>query len=956
MPEINRSALSGISSALGVVGYSIPLQGVMSNVEAYGLLEPFITLGLIDYRHPAQQSLSALLNAAPILMATQGVIAYNEDHPVPASELLNLQKGVLTPAEFVLRGLAVDGAALVSALNELDTVYNPNIEKSAATIGHLIAVVDQIRTYDDQEHHPVSAMSLLMPHLTPAALQTIEWVYNLKAPTMAPAALEKVSVKEFLQFANDLFKRGSDVESVKNATPAMRRAGTELVNFMLGRVPEGLDIAPTVVDREGLRYFMEHPQEIAQRFGVAEASVQDIADRIPTILASSTKKYIPFAEVVLKTLQDRPTHSNVMEHVAELRSVGISPTFEHGLNFTDVEKYAAAAALDEETLQAFRLLFEPEFRSRAINVNSQLFSLQEARALVEAKKAETTSPIALARLNVSWEELGKIEDEDAFYSIYRALFGVLHNTAEEALRIYGIPAVMRIFGVNLSGNKPIEIEIVNSGELSNAVSKKSTTAQVKLIKDPKTQEIIKYVVRVDAVSNFAFRIQDGRLSVDLNLMGYYNFGKGAHELIHIGVSNIRDNVSAITGLGRLDYAARSKYASILKEVARMEGRPLEPGDFEIEELGVNETITRFYSLREATDAAYGDFDLQGTESTFLTGGFTGHANDVLQTVNTVDWVVNEIVHLSDRTLLSLVHGTVVRERELATAAEMKQKQEELDAISIHPSTKEQITQIKANTQMRQDVVAAVLDRISLGMSGTEIDTLLQQETERLGVTTTVYERNRDGKATDANSVLINGRSLEQNELGKPMTIGISERELEPGDILVLDGGVTAGTPKPVASDLTGAYYIAQEGVNVSEVVAQPAYQLANQLYKGVRAGLVAMVEATVVGNLGQNRRKVAEQALENSGITTDKGYFAQIHPAHGLFTPEQGEGHAGLLIGPMRENMVLATELTVGKEGVGKVRLEVAVRVTSARPDILGTLPPENLPIVFAKTRVSDTA
>ena len=168
----------------------------------------------------------------------------------------------------------------------------------------------------------------------------------------------------------------------------------------------------------------------------------------------------------------------------------------------------------------------------------------------------------------------------------------------------------------------------------------------------------KYVVRVDAIDNFIFELnKDGQLSIDLHLIGHYNFGKGAHELFHIGVNNIEDDINKIEIEGDLvaTQKAREQYAYTLQGIRGLRGKEFVKNDFEIEELGVNEIITRFESMKNMVVSAIGDRKLQATESTYLNGGFTGHINQVLQANLNVDKAINSIRNLSDKDLIEKIY-------------------------------------------------------------------------------------------------------------------------------------------------------------------------------------------------------------------------------------------------------------------------------------------------------------
>ena len=106
---------------------------------------------------------------------------------------------------------------------------------------------------------------------------------------------------------------------------------------------------------------------------------------------------------------------------------------------------------------------------------------------------------------------------------------------------------------------------------------RSTTAQVvpynkEMEEFPENKD--NYLVKVDAISNFRFSIdKDDALAINLNLMGHYNFGRGAHELFHIGVDNIRDNPDNIIvpGDSAKTEQLRQRFARVLDEISASRG-------------------------------------------------------------------------------------------------------------------------------------------------------------------------------------------------------------------------------------------------------------------------------------------------------------------------------------------------------------------------------------------------
>ncbi|MFH1245718.1 MAG: hypothetical protein V1662_04460, partial [Candidatus Omnitrophota bacterium] len=279
--------------------------------------------------------------------------------------------------------------------------------------------------------------------------------------------------------------------------------------------------------------------------------------------------------------------------------------------------------LRQDLGQSFTLAKAKEY------VNQQISALDEKLADVKIGKSQRKHyRQQLTEYRQIAVDLAALKEDTAFYPLYKQWWKVLDIVAR-ASAAEGSQTVAGILGQNWRGENKVKVGVTAPNSLTGPEGA-STTAQVQDDGD---------ALKLDALSNFMITKNDaGKLEIRLNTIGEYNLAKGAHELFHIGIKNIARNSEKIT-----EEKARKEYRdelAILYKVIRTEsgktGKALrEEVDrlATIEELGPNEVITRFYSLKKTAEAlskAENEF-LVRLESTRSGSGFVGHANEVLET-------------------------------------------------------------------------------------------------------------------------------------------------------------------------------------------------------------------------------------------------------------------------------------------------------------------------------------
>lgn len=153
----------------------------------------------------------------------------------------------------------------------------------------------------------------------------------------------------------------------------------------------------------------------------------------------------------------------------------------------------------------------------------------------------------------------------------------------------------------------------------------------------------------------------------------------------------------------------------------------------------------------------------------------------------------------------------------------------------------------------------------------------------------------------------------------------TSRWLEPGDLVTLDWGAAAGG---YCSDITRTYAVAGSTVDPALVRA----------YEMVRAANRAGREAARPGATGQDVDRAARGVIEAAGL----GEYFVHRTGHGLGLEghEEPDMKEGSLV-PLEAGMTFTVEPGVYMPGLGGVRIEDDVVITTNGSDSLTTLPRE---------------
>ncbi|MBU0548643.1 MAG: methyltransferase domain-containing protein, partial [Candidatus Omnitrophica bacterium] len=663
LDENDRVVMNILLSLLGSK-YMLPSAGSLVSAEqAYGIVEQLVTNDFVDLANP-YRGVKSLMHVATMLAIPEIRENLNlENGAISAKELSRLQLGMDNPAEFFIRNLRPDRQDIAKVLSEFNTGKQENLFKDKRTVADLAKVARALRG----STLPISGVVDFLPLVLPVNLTQIEAYRQLALSGIEEERLGGLTLLEYTYLISDPFMRGQLFAASKD--PAQSKAAEFLQGFILEK---------GVVMRSTLQHFADRYEKEAQHLGLSVEKAKAISEIFKKILVISSGKKVSYQEVAQaleKEFGEKDVHK-------VLRMLGITPEFEYGLRFNDVEdilvtqrKAAGVEAKFEDILAApnaeeialFRL-FQPDIVTQLLGGQSNLFTRAQAQAFVQQLAVKDSDK----RLEVSLGMLDQLKDDAPLYFILRALMPTQEYIMEKAFEKEGGRQVIEgALGNDFIDGRELRWLVGPSGFLRGPDKEKNTSAQVE---DAGTF----YKVKIDNLSNFIFNVRGDTLSVDINLAGHYNLIKGAHEIFHTGVKNIGLNPEKIkikntdgTINEEATRKAQERYRGLLDLIAtRFEKRPLVESDFAITELGVNEALTRLLSMGATAQIASSligeDRDrLLWSEAATL-GGLTGHANNLLRTRQNVDSVMKEIAGLSesDEALLEKIYSDMNEEREV----------------------------------------------------------------------------------------------------------------------------------------------------------------------------------------------------------------------------------------------------------------------------------------------------
>ncbi|MDD2679228.1 MAG: diguanylate cyclase [Candidatus Omnitrophica bacterium] len=220
--------------------------------------------------------------------------------------------------------------------------------------------------------------------------------------------------------------------------------------------------------------------------------------------------------------------------------------------------------------------------SRAMAKNYVNGNLQRVQGLIDKVDAKLAKPDA--NTDILNHQLGRLNTTKRFYENIAGNLDLANGSAEgvigamlpllqskiNSLGSVGLAAIRN----NLGAMDAVEFKAKGLYSLVNQDTKDIVTAQAS--SDGKT-------VDVDAAQNLNFNIDaSGRLSIRPNVVGHYNIGGGAHELVHLFVDKNRSN---------------EKIAPLVRQIQSSLGyKTVGSVPLEISEWGPNEMLTQYFSM------------------------------------------------------------------------------------------------------------------------------------------------------------------------------------------------------------------------------------------------------------------------------------------------------------------------------------------------------------------------
>ncbi|MFH1246035.1 MAG: hypothetical protein V1662_06070, partial [Candidatus Omnitrophota bacterium] len=710
-----RAALARAFSALGL-SLTLPPDDkeLVKDRQAFGIAKGLVEAGRVDLTNLRGQGLDSIERFGLLVQPFADIMNTN----LKPEEFRAYQLNILKPTEVVQRYLTEPQkqTALIAAIEKLSKQENPDYFQDKRRVKDLQRISGVLGSQGKE-----ISLASLIPLTAPVSASTMPLIEEMLKTLSALAsakALSKLRLFDFYALLDNQL-----LEAKLLAQYGKDKAVTTAAGTLAQAVQQD-----ATVSRKYLEYYTRNPERVAEQL--------HLSGRQRTELETKVK---PALQGVLRTaVKDDVSYSTVKEAVNNLargrdvdeylRRRGIEPQFEHGVKWAHLEEFLGkslektepvsvgdrhaypANSPKEKVEQAFWRMLDPAVVSELRQDLGQSFTLKNARGYVRQQIFSLKGKLAAADLGEAQRNdynqqlieyrqiavnLTGLKEDTAFYPLYKQWWKVLDIVARSSAE-EGSQTVARILGQNWRGENKVNVGVTAPNSLTGPEGA-STTAQVQDNGD---------ALKLDALSNFMItKNAAGKLEIRLNTIEEYNLAKGAHELFHIGIKNIARNPEKIT-----DEKARKEYRdelAILYKVIRTEsgktGKALrEEVDrlATIEELGPNEVITRFYSLKKTAEAlskAENEF-LVRLESTRSGSGFVGHANEVLETKEDIVRTVQAIQKMSDKDLIRKIYQHV---------EEQKHRNDAKVARMVERQPKEVIERIaRARDQNKKDAKAS----------------------------------------------------------------------------------------------------------------------------------------------------------------------------------------------------------------------------------------------------------
>ncbi|UCD15809.1 MAG: phosphoglycerate kinase, partial [Candidatus Omnitrophota bacterium] len=666
--KTERETMSEFLPMLGIsnaVGAGLPSHTeLIKDSEAFELAESLVLSGAVDLTNYQQTDLKSLLNIAMLVLPFKGEVSFNARNPIPVEELRGVQTQMLTRPEFLVRN--VKNKKVAAALKKVDARYNENIYKSEVRMEHLMNVVSVMEAGTAKKFSDV--MGIVMP-LGPVQIEMSRFLSQLVLPNVSKDELKKLTVFEFHSLMYDLYARGQFMKE-KGFSREIRQGGSFVCEFMGTR---------GIVKRVKLQHFVDHPELTAFHLGVNdEEYVRSVARVIAGVLSKrKSEEYLPFNMIVEQTAPllkgEDPYRS--------LRELDITPEFAFGLRFCETEEFLEGRdKVGKKEEKNFYKVLDPDIKVRLVAHNSEPFTIEDARQFLSTISGPDEINKALEELD-ALDSKGRNNNSDvAFYQVLKAVMPAINHIGTQAYEKGAVPLLESKFGRNWHfdwGKRKdygVKVVAVPQGKLIGPDNIHMTTAKVFAPSEDEGHDKDNYLVKFDAVDNLMFTFDNGKFLMRLNMIGEYNFGRGAHELFHIAINSVRDDVKRIVNSTdpAAQAAARKEYTAVLDMLKVVKGGAVKSSELGISELNMNECITRFYSMVALVLFAINNEWLQATDASSTESGFIGHANKVLRKGLNVHLVVQCIYDLyknNKAELIRLIYRDVTEEKKIVDAQE-----------------------------------------------------------------------------------------------------------------------------------------------------------------------------------------------------------------------------------------------------------------------------------------------
>ncbi|MFA7114476.1 MAG: hypothetical protein WC214_03330, partial [Candidatus Omnitrophota bacterium] len=725
LDSFERESLNTLLDNIGLAQHNLSLDGnLISEEDSFNLIHDLVLEGYLDLSNP-YQGVNSLLNAAAIIGMPNlsNKLDFNSDRPLLANELFRLQSGMDDQLGFIIKHLKTENTALKRSLERFNSKGQGNLYKDTRTVGDLQRIANSISSSEVE----LSLFDVL-PLVYNISPRQINAYRHLDLSSVA-SEVHKLSILDFVFILQDPLSRAGIFLNSSNS--AQRETAGLVAGFMKRK---------GTIDKKRLDNIVNHPEEIAQTFGISDADINKligVIERLRSSSEDSSISYDMFAKEASLVFGENDIDS-------KLRRFGLLPELRHGLRFNDLEndlvnirKASLGETIDinfDDLLSnllpyehEYLKMFDSDIALRLSNNGSQLFTQNQAidylQEVLNSNELLTDNEKAVIKKSKDALESMKSEGYESLYASFRALQPVLTKIGQKAFDERGKKSVRQDFGDNWNKGKEVLVKVGPSGFLRGPDKDVTTSSQVyKPGEDSEFASESDYVIGADSVDNFMFKVDpSGKLNIRLSLTGEYNFGMGAHEIFHIAIENA----------GEEGAEATQRYRNLVEKLKNLKGGEFELDDFELKELKGNEALTRLLSL-SALLSSLKDMDSESRDillssEALNNGGVTGHINNLLRTNQTVNRAVKEANALaeSDDNLLQVIQEVMTEERGLVDLKEkareerrheilerLEKMKEELEANGlIEPST-ESVESVEQANEVSgdMDIFLADLER------------------------------------------------------------------------------------------------------------------------------------------------------------------------------------------------------------------------------------------------------